>query len=85
MPYIRASQSGPAHIATDYGLPVITSKVGGLKESMKDYEGTIFVKPKDSEGIKKELLKIYDKRGKRYKNVHSWDKTIKAFEEILEK
>lgn len=85
LPYLRASQSGAAHIATSYGLPVITSSVGGLKESMKDYEGTIFVKPKDSEAIKKEILKIYPKRKKRYKNIHSWDETIKQFEKILEK
>lgn len=83
LPYTRASQSGAAHIATSYGLPVIVSNVGGLKESMKDYEGTTFIEPKDSEAIKTALLKIYKKKNKRYKNIHSWDKTIKEFEEVF--
>lgn len=83
LPYLRASQSGAAHIATGYGIPVIVSNVGGLKESMKDYEGTIFVEPKDVDGIKKELLKLYKNKDKRYKNIHSWEDTIKKFKEIL--
>ncbi|MEK6918373.1 MAG: glycosyltransferase [Nanoarchaeota archaeon] len=83
LPYLRASQSGAAHIATSYGLPVIVSKVGGLKESMKDYGGAFFVKPRDSDGIKNALLKIYKTRHKRFKNPHSWQKTLDKFEEIF--
>ena len=83
LPYLRASQSGAAHIATSYGLPVIVSNVGGLKESMKDYAGTFFVKPKDSENIKNALLKVYNIKSKRFQNPYSWEKTINKFEEIF--
>jgi len=40
LPYLRASQSGIAHIAMSFGKPVVVSEVGGLKESMAGYEGT---------------------------------------------
>lgn len=83
LPYLRASQSGAAHIATTYGIPIIVSEVGGLKESMKDYRGTIFVRPKDSTGIKDALLKIYPLKDKRYENPHSWKKTTEKFNEIF--
>jgi len=83
LPYLRASQSGAAHIATGYGIPVIVSSVGGLKESMKDYQGTTFVKPKDSTAIKDNILKIYPNRTKRYPNPHSWEKTTEKFQEVF--
>ena len=46
LPYTRASQSGVAHIAMAFGLPVVATRVGGISESLKDYDGTYFVKPK---------------------------------------
>ena len=56
LPYTRASQSGIAHIAMSFGKPVIVSEVGGLKESMKSYEGTIFVPPENSSALSNELI-----------------------------
>lgn len=56
LPYMRASQSGIAHIAMSFGKPVIASDVGGLKESLGKYAGAIFVPPMDSDEIKKRLL-----------------------------
>ena len=59
IPYTRASQSGVAHIAMAYGLPVVASEVGGLVESLGAYQGTTFTRPGDikgiSEGIEKAL------------------------------
>lgn len=59
LPYLRASQSGIAHIAMSFGKPVIVSEVGGLKESMKSYGGAFFVPAGDSDAIKKELIKQF--------------------------
>lgn len=47
LPYTRASQSGVAHIGISYGLPIVASKVGGLAESLGQYEGTYFVAPEN--------------------------------------
>ena len=58
LPYTRASQSGVAQIAVSYGKPVIISKVGGLKEALKNYNGAFFVEPKNNEQIKDKIIKI---------------------------
>jgi glycosyltransferase involved in cell wall biosynthesis len=81
LPYLRASQSGAAHIALSFGIPLIVSKVGGLKESMKEYNGSTFVKPKDVDGIKNAILSL--KKGKRFDNPHPWSKTIKIYKRLI--
>jgi len=59
LPYLRASQSGVAHIAMAFGKPIVVSKVGGLEESMADYAGTFFVPPGDVGAIRDALLRLY--------------------------
>jgi len=66
LPYLRASQSGVAHIAMHYGLPIIASAVGGLLE-LSDYEGITYVPPANSDAIAEALEIVYQNRGKRYK------------------
>jgi glycosyltransferase involved in cell wall biosynthesis len=66
LPYLRASQSGVAHIAMHYGLPIIASAVGGLLE-LSDYEGITYVPPADSDAIADALEQVYQNKGKRYK------------------
>ncbi len=62
LPYLRASQSGIAHIAMSFGKPVVVSEVGGLKESMANYEGTVFVPPGDIGSIREAILKLFGTR-----------------------
>jgi len=62
LPYTRASQSGVAHIAMTFGLPVIATKVGGLSESLGNYAGTKFVKTEDSRSIRDALVEIFNER-----------------------
>ncbi|KKG07381.1 glycosyltransferase family 4 protein [Methanosarcina sp. 2.H.A.1B.4] len=59
VPYLRASQSGIAHIAMSFGKPVVVSEVGGLKESMAGYEGTFFVPPGNVESIREAVLNLF--------------------------
>jgi glycosyltransferase involved in cell wall biosynthesis len=84
LPYLRASQSGIAHIAMYFGKPVVVSEVGGLKESMAGYEGTFFVPPGDVESIKKSVLSQFGNR-KRYEVPdQKWDKIINRYIELIE-
>lgn len=62
IPYTRAPQSGVAHIGMAFGMPIITSEVGGLKESLGKYEGTVFVQPGSAEDIAKALMSAFDER-----------------------
>ena len=83
LPYLRASQSGAAHIAISYGLPIIATAVGGLKESLDKYKGTTFVKTKDSKEIVKALNRTYLRREQRFENPHPWSKSVKQYGEVL--
>lgn len=62
LPYLRASQSGVAHIAMAFGKPIIVSKVGGLEESMADYAGTVFIPPGNTAAICGALMDTFSKR-----------------------
>lgn len=66
IPYIRASQSGVAHIGMAFGLPIVASKVGGLVESLGMYQGTWFVEPGKPEEITRVLEDTYHARGSRF-------------------
>lgn len=83
-PYTRASQSAAAHTAISYGLPIIVSEVGGLKESMAHYEGTIFVEPKNVRQLTEKILSCWDLRKKRFENPHSWEKTVECYARVFD-
>lgn len=84
LPYLRASQSGIAHIAMSFGKPVVVSEVGGLKESMANYEGTFFVPPGDVSSIREAILKSHI-RGKHYEAPdQKWDKIINSYIELIQ-
>lgn len=84
LPYIRASQSGIAHIAMSFGKPVVVSEVGGLKESMANYEGTFFVPPGDISSIRKAILSRLG-TGQHYEAPdQKWDKIINSYNELIQ-
>ena len=86
LPYLRASQSGVAHIAMAFGLPIIATPVGGLKESLSKYNGTIFVNPKDVEGLSKAILRLYeDRRTYNPPEELKWNNIAKKWIEIISK
>jgi len=83
LPYLRASQSGIAHIAMTFGKPVIVSEVGGLKESMAGYEGTFFVPPGDVKAIQRQLISRSGEK-KYYKAPdQKWDTIINRYIELI--
>lgn len=63
LPYTRASQSGVAHIGMHFGIPIIATEVGGIKEALSDYPGAILVDTK-AKSIAEALKKVYYERGK---------------------
>ena len=63
LPYTRASQSGVAHIAMSYGLPIIATKVGGLEEGLHDYAGAFFIPPNNPEDLQRALIRNIERKG----------------------
>lgn len=85
LPYLRASQSGIAHIAMVFGKPVVVSRVGGLQESMADYNGTFFVEPGNVQEITAEIAKQFGSGQKYETPERTWDTTLKYYNEIIAK
>ncbi|PAV11368.1 sugar transferase [Methanosarcina spelaei] len=84
LPYLRASQSGIAHIAMSFGKPVVVSEVGGLKESMANYEGTFFVPPADVDSIKEAILTQFGERKHYEAPDQKWDRIINCYTELIQ-
>lgn len=66
LPYTRASSSGVAHIAMHYGLPIISTRVGGLSD-LWDYKGMIYISKDNIEDLESKLrYAFYHCKGKRF-------------------
>jgi glycosyltransferase involved in cell wall biosynthesis len=85
LPYHRSSASGPLHLAMASGLPVIVSAVGGLIEASEGYEGAIRVPPQDPQAIRSALEQVYEVRGRRFADVHSWSRTTAGYDELFDR
>ena len=83
-PYHRSSASGPLHIAMSAGLPVVVTAVGGLVEAARDYGGADMVPPRDPAALRSALLRLLDRRGERYADPHSWDRTVDSFGSLID-
>lgn len=83
LPYHRSSSSGPLHVAMAEGLPVVVSAVGGLIEATNGYEGAIRIPPHDPEALAGALLEVASLRGRRFADVHSWERTVTGFQELF--
>jgi len=84
LPYLRASQSGVAHIAMAFGKPIVVSKVGGLEESMADYAGTYFVPPGDTAAIREALQKLFAERPAGFEPpARGWDVTREKYADVI--
>jgi glycosyltransferase involved in cell wall biosynthesis len=84
LPYHRVSASGPLHIAMSWGLPVVTTRVGGLIEAVDAYEGTILVPPENPMALRSGLMQVAKLRGKRYENPHSWEHAAECYHLLFE-
>ncbi|MCX7998005.1 MAG: glycosyltransferase, partial [Leptospiraceae bacterium] len=85
LPYLRASQSGVAHIGMNFGIPIIATKVGGLEESLSEYEGTYFVDP-TPKSIADALQKVYRNYKKNFSVPEKlkWNKLVNKWFEVIE-
>jgi glycosyltransferase involved in cell wall biosynthesis len=85
LPYHRSSASGPLQIAMSAGLPVIATSVGGLVEAVRDYPGAVLVPPREPAALKGALLQVLERRGMRYADPHSWQRTVSSYHSLIGK
>jgi glycosyltransferase involved in cell wall biosynthesis len=84
LPYHRSSLSGPLHIAMTAGLPVVVTAVGGLVEVVGEYNGALLVPPRDPTALRDALLQLLARRGQRYANPHSWQRTVETYRALID-
>jgi len=78
LPYRRASSSGTLQVAMSWGLPVVTTSVGGLPEAASGYNGAIFVPPGDPAMLKAAIKRAAQMRGQRFADPRNWGETVDA-------
>lgn len=83
LPYHRSSASGPLHIAMSWGLPVITTNVGGLPEALSRYEGAVLIPPHDPKAIREALSRVAPLVGRRFASPHSWARSVSLYETLF--
>jgi glycosyltransferase involved in cell wall biosynthesis len=81
-PYRRSSGSGVLQIALSYGLPVITTNVGGLSEAVSNYAGALQVAPGNVGELSESILQVSKRHGQRYKACHSWRESVRDYETL---
>jgi len=59
LPYLTATQSAVVQLAFGYGVPVITSRVGGLSEVVQDGETGLLVRPGDPDALAQAVIRFF--------------------------
>jgi len=83
LPYRRSSASGPLLTAMAWGLPVVTTAVGGLVEASAGYTGAVLVPPCDpaalADGIRAALPLI----GTTHADPNSWARSAERYASLF--
>jgi glycosyltransferase involved in cell wall biosynthesis len=90
LPYVDATQSGIVQMAFGFGVPVITTKVGGLGEAVQDEVSGLLVPPQDSQALAAAIVRYFQENlGRSMRaNIHagkerfSWDQLVTTIEEL---
>jgi len=88
LPYLEATQSAVVPIAYGFERPVLTTRVGGLPEVVKDGETGFLVPPADTEALAETVVSFFrEELGEHLAaNIHkerqrfSWDRLVELIE-----
>jgi glycosyltransferase involved in cell wall biosynthesis len=85
LPYHRSSSSGPLQIAMAAGLPVVTTRVGGLVEATAKYPGAVLADPASPASLADGILQASGLVGLRFQGASSWADTAQGYSELLDR
>jgi glycosyltransferase involved in cell wall biosynthesis len=85
LPYHRSSSSGPLQIAMAAGLPVVTTRVGGLVEATAKYPGAVLADPASPTSLADGILQASGLVGLRFQGASSWADTAQGYSELLDR
>ncbi|MEC6747649.1 glycosyltransferase [Marinilactibacillus sp. XAAS-LB27] len=94
LPYLDATQSGVIQICKSFGVPVIASNTGGLKEQLLDYQtASILVEPGNSKDLETQMAKVIQNQefkdnlfyqASKYESTDNWKDSAIEIKRILE-
>jgi glycosyltransferase involved in cell wall biosynthesis len=84
LPYHRSSSSGPLQIAMAAGLPVVTTRVGGLVEATARYPGVVLAEPASPASLADGILQAAGLAGRRFQGASSWADTARRYAHVLD-
>ena len=92
LPYRSATQSGVTHVAYALGVPVITTDVGGLAETVRAGETGLVVPPEDPDALAAAIVRYFaENLGPRmregvaaFARAHSWEALRDATVELVD-
>jgi glycosyltransferase involved in cell wall biosynthesis len=95
LPYTSASQSGVIQVAAGYGLPVISTRVGGIPEQIEDGRTGLLVEPNSIEGLTEAIRQLLTTNSlaeelgrnleREYRKLRNWDLIAEKVFEICVK
>jgi glycosyltransferase involved in cell wall biosynthesis len=85
LPYRRSSASGPLLTAMAWGLPVVTTAVGGLVEASEGYSGAVLVPPCDPEALASGIRSALPLIGTTHIDPNSWAQTAEEYAGLFER
>jgi glycosyltransferase involved in cell wall biosynthesis len=85
LPYHRSSSSGPLQIAMAAGLPVVTTKVGGLVEATARYPGAVLADPASPASLADGVRQAAGLVGRRFRGASTWADTVQAYSTLFDR
>jgi glycosyltransferase involved in cell wall biosynthesis len=84
LPYLRCSSSGNLGTAMALGLPVVTTRVGGLPEAVAGYPGVVLAEAGNPESLREAIVIAAGWRGQQFTGTESWQDTAARYGELLD-
>jgi glycosyltransferase involved in cell wall biosynthesis len=85
LPYRRSSASGPLLTAMAWGLPVVTTAVGGLVEASAGYSGAVLVPPCDPKALADGIRSALPLIGTTHVDPNSWAQTAEEYTGLFDR
>ncbi len=82
LPYRRCSSSGPLDTAMALGLPIVSTRVGGIPEAVAGYPRVILAEPTNPKSLRDAIQSAVRWRGQSSPRTDSWQDSAARFNEL---
>ncbi len=83
LPYRRCSSSGNLGTAMALGLPVVTTRVGGLPEATAGYPGVVLAEAADPDSLREAIVTAAGWRGRQFVGTVSWQDSAAHYADLF--